>query len=165
MSWTNNQKIIAVAAIATTILIAGLIVFYSRPIHTSGIIKSVGLEVYSDAELTTKTENIDWGTIEVGYYSYVDIWIVNTKNTPITLSFQTNNWQPSTAMLYLNLSATINPNAILQPKQAIKVTFTLTVSENTVDIEAFNFDVIIIGTEANTKTLNNTLEHYKSMAI
>jgi len=144
---TKQQGQIIAVVIAAIVATAAITYIATRTLHTTGIIKSVGIEIYTDITLTEKLTSIDWGDINVGGTAYVDCYIKNTKNTNITLSFSTTNWLPSRAQLYLSCNGDIPANKIIEPKQAVKTRITLVVSEQISDIEQFSFDIIITANE------------------
>lgn len=140
---TKQQGQILAVLVAAIVATAAITYYVTRTVHTSGIIKSTGIEVYSDMVLSQKLTSIDWGNIEVGGTAYVDCWIKNTKNTNITLSFQTTNWLPDKAQLYLMFSADILPGRIIAPKETVQVRLTLNVDDQISDVEYFEFDIIV----------------------
>jgi hypothetical protein len=140
---TKQQYQIAAVVIAAVLITGTAVYLATRTLRSSGIIKSVGIEIYSDATLETKISSIDWGNIDVGGAAYIDIWIQNTKNTPLTLTFGSANFIPDASQLYLTLTSDILPETVLDVNQSIKTRLTLTVSDQIQDIEAFSFDVIV----------------------
>lgn len=142
------KHVLYVVAIVCLIgLISGASVYavvqYQASIHTTGTIKTVGVKIYSDSALSNELVTINWGLREPGSEVPVEIWIQNTGNSPVTLSFYTSNWNPAAANDYMSLSwdyagETINPDA------ARKVTLTLSVSSQISGITNFAFDITVV---------------------
>jgi len=136
-----------VATICLIGLISGASVYavvqYEASIHTTGTITTIGVRVYSDSALSNELVTINWGLREPGSQISVEMWIQNTGNRPVTLSFYTSNWNPAAANDYMSLSwdyagETINPDA------ARKVTLTLSVSSQISGITNFAFDITVV---------------------
>ena len=144
-SW--KYLLYALATIALIGLVFGASVYavvqYQASIHTTGTIKTVGVKIYSDAALSNELVKIDWGLRPPGSEVSVEMWVQNTGNSPVTLTFYTSNWNPATAGDYMTLSwdyagQTINPSA------AQKITLTLSVSAEISGITNFSFDITVV---------------------
>jgi hypothetical protein len=109
-------------------------------IQTVGTVKTVGLQVKDDyGNLLT---SIDWGTLTPDSSKDFHAFVINNGSVPITLTLATENWNPSEAQHYIELTwdylgEPINPGAS-QP-----IIFTLTVYPNITGISTFNFDIVI----------------------
>ena len=117
---------------------------YLRIIASTGTVKAVNVGVYWDQNCTETVTSIDWGMLEPGESKNVTIYSKNEGNTPINLSLNTSNWNPTEARNYMILTWTYSGEN-LQPDQALPTTLILTVDQNVTDITTFNFDIIIIG--------------------
>lgn len=148
---TVKPSIKYVLYVLATIALIGLIfgasvyavVQYQASIHTTGTIKTVGVKIYSNPELSDELVTIDWGLRPPGSEVSVEMWVQNTGNSPVTLTFYTDNWNPAAASDYMTLSwdyagQTINPNA------AQKIILTLSVSAEISGITNFSFDITVV---------------------
>ena len=109
-----------------------------------GVLKTIGIGVYSDSGLTNKVSTIDWGLLERGTQKSSTVYIHNEGNSPITMSMSTSNWSPSTASSYFTLTWNYNGQTI-NPGASVQVTLTLTVSASITGINSFSFDIIAAG--------------------
>ena len=106
----------------------------------------INIEVYWDNKGTKRVTSIDWGPLEPGSNKTVTLFIKNKGKNQITLAYSTSNWKPSEIVNYLNLTWDYTGQSI-EFKEIVQVVFTLHVSENAEAIEAFSFDIPIIGTQ------------------
>ena len=120
----------------------------SLRINTSGMVTSVNLEVYWDSACTNKVTSIDWGIIPPGGSAAKTVYIKNIGNVPITLSLNTENWNPPGAANYLTLTWNYTSGTKIQPNNVLPVTLTLTVSSSIQGIDSFSFNIVITGTES-----------------
>lgn len=109
-----------------------------------GTVKAVGVGVYWDSGCNSTVSSIDWGVVEPGSAKNTTIYIRNEGNTPETLSFETDNWNPSNATEYMVLSWDYGGQSI-NVGEVVQVTFTLSVSASIVGITSFSFDITIVG--------------------
>lgn len=147
MELNGNKTVIALTAVLVAVAVVAGLLIYTRSIHSSGIIKSIGIEIYQDEQLTTPLEAIDWGNVTQGSQYIYQCWIINTKNTVVTLSMQVKNWNPPEASTVLTIDWNYQDATILNPNQKIKITFYLTVSLNPEPITNFSNDIEITATE------------------
>ena len=86
-------------------------------ISSVGIVKAVGVGVYCDIDCTSTVTEIDWGLLEPGGTANVTVYLKNEGNTPLTLSLNTEEWDPSNASDYITLQwgyhgETVNPGQV-----------------------------------------------------
>lgn len=144
MSVETRTKAILLTATVIALLLATIVgLIYFRRISSTGVIKTVGCEVYWDNALTEKVTSIDWGMLEPGQTKNVSVYIKNTSNVKANLTLGTENWNPSAASDYINLFWNYN-NQTLGVGEVILVKFTLEVSPSIIGITDFNFDILII---------------------
>lgn len=117
------------------------------PIGTSGMVASAGIECYMDINCQNELSSINWGLLSPGDSSVYTVYIKNSGNTPLDLSFATISWNPQNAASYFTLSWDYSGTK-LQPDEALPITFTLVVSSSIQGIDGFGFDISITGTEA-----------------
>ena len=105
--------------------------------------KAIGIRIYPGNEWKTQLSSIDWGTLEPGSSKNFTCYIRNEdKKTALTPSMYPSNWNPSNASDHIILSWNFNGQPI-NPREAVQITFTLTISHNFTG--TFNFDTTIIG--------------------
>jgi hypothetical protein len=110
-----------------------------------GTFLTVGVEVYTDASLTSKMTLVSWGTLSPGTQSSFIVYVRNEGNTLIMLSQYVSNWNPSNAATYLTLTWNY-AGQTLGAGQGMQLTLTLSVSSSISGITDFNFDITIVGT-------------------
>jgi len=108
----------------------------------TGTVNSISM--YWDSNCTNKVSSVDWGMVEPGSSKNITVYVKNTENVAMTLSLSAENWSPSNASKYMNLSWDYNGQPI-NPNTAIRVTLTLTVFANVTGITDFSFNITIIG--------------------
>jgi len=121
------------------------VLYSSRYIINKGNIKTIGINVYWDAECTNKMTEINWGMLDPGWIGNVTGYLKNEGTYPVVLSVHTENWNPVGASSYISISWDYN-NQTIEPNQIVPVVFTLSVSETIQGIESFSFDIVIIAT-------------------
>lgn len=152
-----NMRTIKVGAITIPVFVIVLLVIgavaigvlsSTWQIGSHGTIKSVGLEIYSDAGGNTFLTSIDWGRVDAGGSAEQQAYCMLVGNTPATLSFVTIDYVPPLAEQYMDLTWDYS-GAILQPDTIYPLKFILTIASNVEDseIESFSFDIYITATE------------------
>ena len=136
---------IALAAVLVAVVV-GVVLITQYRISATGKIKTLGLKLYSGPDLKTEVSAIDWGKLAPGDAPHVDLWAVTSGNTPSTLSMNLTNWIPLEASNVISLGWNYTGN-VLQPKLAIVVRLTLTVSRQISGIESFSFEIIVTAKE------------------
>jgi len=135
-----------VAIVCIVILLSSVLAFavYNQwSIHNEGKIKTVGLTVYEDADLTIPLTNIDWGLLNPLESKNHGCYVKSNSNVPITLNLNVVDWDPIEAENYLTVSWNLE-NHILNTNEVIEATFTLSVSPS-IDITQFAFVTILQG--------------------
>jgi hypothetical protein len=158
MQQNNIDKKIAKITILTVILVLCLTLItpaiskkpqkiIEKQVSNQGSIRrSEGIEIYSDKKGTNRINSIDWGTLNPGTTKTITIFVQNTGKDPITLSYYASNWNPTEIEKYLILNWDYNEQ-IIEFKEKIQITFSLTVSENIQTNTNFNFDIDIVKTQ------------------
>jgi len=121
-------------------------IFYSTSIKSIGAVRALGVGVYWDENCSRPITVITWGVIDPGSAKNVTIYVRNEGNVPVTISLQTENWEPASAANYMSLIWDYN-NELINPNEKFKITLTLTVSADIRDITDFSFDIIISAIE------------------
>ena len=157
MSTENNstipRKLLSLVGIALSVTlivsnvgsIFGLLSTVSS-LGNSGVVVTANLGVYSNSGGTTTLSSINWGNISPGGNVEYTIYVKNTGTVPLTLSFTTGSWSPSSASSYFTVmwnytGSTINKNAIVPIKLTLRVLSSVT------GITNFQFQITITGTQ------------------
>ena len=120
----------------------------AKTLSASGNIQiqaSPGIGIYLNDQATSPLTSLNWGTLAPGQNQNITMYIKNEVNTPITLSLQTSNWNPTSAQNYLILTWNYNDQTI-NPDQTQQITLTLQVNPNITGITNFSFDITILAT-------------------
>jgi hypothetical protein len=118
---------------------------FNASVNTSGNIKAVGISVYSDVAGSVVASNINWGMLEPGQMVNATLYLKNTSNVPVTVSFAVGNFVPASGQTYLACTWNYTSGGLLYPGQLVAVTFTLTVASTVTGITAFSFDIGVVG--------------------
>jgi len=113
-------------------------------IRNIGTIRTIGVDVYRDEELTTVLDVIAWGTLDPGEVRSVDAWVKNTGNDAQKLVMWTENWNPTAAQDWMFLAWNYDDSWIAV-NASIPVVFTLSVDPNITDVTSFSFDIWVKG--------------------
>lgn len=111
----------------------------SVTISNHGRIKTIGIK--------TDTENIVWGMIEPNSTASYIINVSPNGSMPVTLQFNTSNWNPENASDYIHLSWNYT-GAIIEPDIWVPINLILAVDADIRGINVFSFDIIIWAVEA-----------------
>jgi len=111
-----------------------------------GYVKTIGVEVYFDAECTNEVNFIDWGYLQPGESKNLTIYVKNNGTISMILSHNVQDWNPPAAENYITFSWN-GEGKTVEKGDAIPVTLTLHVDENITNIENFSFNLVIIGSE------------------
>jgi hypothetical protein len=105
---------------------------------------TVEIDIYEDSELTQLISTVEWGSVEAGSSVSETVYILNAGDENVTLSLTTENWEPTDAAEYMELSWDYD-GYTLEPGNVLEVTLTLTVDSSITGIEEFSFDIVITG--------------------
>ena len=129
----------------------------STPSVAAQVESNVGIYWDQGCTLNPVTE-IDWASLNLtenpfGLFDKV-VYISNTIGVPITLSLDTEDWDPQTAENLIHLTWNYDADQSLKVDDCIPVTLTLSVAPSIKDsgITTFSFNTIIIGTEVTIPT-------------
>ena len=144
MSVEPRTKAILLTAVIIALFLATIVgLVYIVRIRSTGVIKTVGCEVYWDSGLTQNVTEINWGFVEPGKEYNRSVYIKNTSNVQANLTLGTENWDPVEASDYITLYWNYN-NQTLAVGEAILVVLTLEISPDVTGIKNFSFDIVII---------------------
>jgi len=119
-------------------------VLYTTTFSTYGNVITAGVGVYWDDECTNPVDSINWASVEPGGVKDRACYIRNEGNSAKVLSFETSNWNPSSAQNYMTLSWNYG-GQFINPNDVVKVRFTLSVSNSITGITRYSFDITVIG--------------------
>jgi hypothetical protein len=105
---------------------------------------NVEIDIYSDPECQFLMSNVEWGEIEAGDNSHIQIYIKNNGETSVIISLESENWSSETAQENMDLSWDYNGSPI-STGDVLPVTLTLNVNDDCPEFDSFGFDIIIIG--------------------
>lgn len=112
--------------------------------HGTGSVKGAGLGVYWDPECTDAASSLDFGLLELGFSKNFTLYLKNEGNIDLNLSMTSENWNPATAMDYMNLTWNREGQQI-GPDELIGCVLTLSVLEDVQGVSSFTLDIIISG--------------------
>ena len=147
MAWTTREKVLAAGLIITIVVSAAVIALvWTHIISSKGRIKSIGCKFFWDPELTVEVIEIDWGLCNPGTSYRVTLFCQNIKNTQITLSMSTENWNPSIASFYIT-GIWNYTGKIIYPGASIPISIGIDISPDIAEVDTFSFDYLITATE------------------
>lgn len=114
----------------------------SKSVGSSGRIKAINVEVYSDSSCTNIIDEFDWGILKPGDSVNKKIYVKHNSKFDHTLSVYDSGWNPVEAGSYLTLSCD-KDGMILGPKKVLEAILTLTVSNEITGINNFSFNIVI----------------------
>ena len=113
-------------------------------IQNIGTIRSIGVEVYADEDLSQILSQIAWGTLDLGESASFCAWIKNTGSDAQRLVLWTENWIPTDAQNFIFLSWDY-ANSWIPAGDSLQVEFTLSVDPTIEGVSSFSFDIWVKG--------------------
>jgi len=135
---------LATTGIFLTIVTAGIIV--TQTIPSDGTITTVNVGVYSNSGCTENCTSITWGSLYPGNSTSRTVYVKNTGTVPITLTMTADSWTPTNADDYLTVDWD-QQDTVLYIGDSISANITLTAATDTGELQDFNVDIVITGTE------------------
>lgn len=115
-----------------------------RVTNSSGIVASVDLIVYQDAERSRALDTLDWGTICPGQNITHVIFVTNSGNVNMTLHLETSEWTPPEASGHISVNWDLPPKHILSPGLITPIQINLSISNDIQNIQTFSFNILLI---------------------
>lgn len=142
----NRVRVVGVVCCVAFLLVAVTysVLQWSYTVSNTASIKSVGVMIYQDANLSVPLTQIVWGVLEPSESVNVSAYVVNTSNVAVALSLTTENWVPANASDFIALSWDYDGEVLLV-SGSVGVTFTLWVDAAISNITAFSFDMVVAG--------------------
>lgn len=131
-----------VGAVITAGAVTGVLL-HSVTLPSEGTVKAIGVGVYWDSSCSDPVSLIDWDTIEPGATESVNVYVRNEGNASVTLSLDTESWNPSTASSYMSLDWDY-AGQVIDVDGVVGLTLSLSVSDTIEGITSFSFDIIIM---------------------
>ncbi len=142
----SNSKVFSATLCLLTIVVLATITggFGSfKSLVRADYVRGIGVGIYWDQTCTNTTLAFEFGQIDPGSNKTLTIYIKNECSTPVSLSLETSNWNPSTAADYLSLDWNYT-NQVIKINEVIPIEITLTVNASIYGISDFNFNTNII---------------------
>lgn len=133
---------IIILMILLSLLTLGVVfaIFKSITIKNYGTTKTLNLEC--------DTPSINWGLLGPNETKIQIIKVRPTGNVPVTLIMNTSNWSPINASRYIVITWNYT-NSVLEPNIWVSFELKLYILPTIEGIKTFNFDMNLIGVEAN----------------
>ena len=109
---------------------------------STGVTASVNLGVYLDNAATQEVTSIDWGIVYPDDQTRQIIYIQNLGNINCRLLLNTTDWTPPEAQQLIMVTWNYN-GTLIEPSTILQVTILLNTSTQLVNIEQFDFKIII----------------------
>ena len=109
---------------------------------STGVTASVNLGVYLDNTTTQEVTSIDWGIVYPDDQTQQIIYIQNLGNINCQLLLNTTDWAPPEAQQLIIVTWDYN-GTLIEPNTMLQVTLSLNTSAQLVNIEQFDFKIII----------------------
>jgi len=133
MQKTKTMQLVILLLVATvsgSALTYALTVYWNAPVKIT-IEKSVNLGVFSDSACTNQVAQIDFGSQKAGAYAYKELYLKNTGNANVTLSWTSDapktilagdDWVYSTGSSWTSINGyTLKPDEVLKTKYEVFV--------------------------------------------
>ena len=150
MESPEGMRLVAVVVLSAVIgALAGSLVTYGLlsgavRVSTRAQVKSVGVDVFNDADCTVQLTMIDWGFLEPGQTKNCSAYLKSTSNVVIAVSMITESWNPANATSLIGCSWDAQGRQI-SADGVIAVNFTLTLNQSTTGLKSFSFTIVISG--------------------
>jgi len=150
MESPKGMRLVAVVVISAVIgAFAGSLVTYGLlsgavRVPSRAQVKSVGVDIFKDAECTMQLTMIDWGFLEPGQTKNCSAYLKSTSNVAITVSMNTEDWNPTNATNIIGCIWDAQGRQIIAD-EVIAVNFTLAVNQSTAGLKSFSFTIVITG--------------------
>ena len=141
----KDSALIGLGFIVASLVVAVVATTFMLRVRSTGRIKTVNIEAYSDADCTVPVTEINWGILAPGEVAQAQIYLRNGGNVPVIVSLNTTDWLPPEAETFLQLTWDLL-NSTFSPSEIKLVNLVLTVSPSIQGITDFAFTIVITGT-------------------
>ena len=129
----NDTKALIAGVAVVLIVVAGIILYASLTIHSTGEIITVGI--------AADIASIDWGTLYPNTTAQVVVNFWGNGTVPITMTLNAMNWEPVEASNYLAFTWNYTGEPI--GADPIPVAITLHVDEGITGFRYFNVNILV----------------------
>jgi len=142
----RTQLIPLVLLAMLTVIVGYSVIFFNYHVGSHGTVKAIGVEVYWDENMTNPVTSIDWGLVEPGTNSTVQVYVFSPGNANTTLMLYTGEWVPAGIDSYISCGWN-SDGLVLMPLSSVMVDITLYVEQGIIEqgYEDFNFEIVIEG--------------------
>ena len=132
------MKTIKIGAVTIPVFVVALLVISifgvamissTWQIGNRGVVKTIGLKIYSDIDGTIFLTEINWGNVSAGEVIEEQTYCMLIGNTPANLSFSTTNYIPLLAEQYMDLTWD-HDGTTLQPDTIYPLKFMLAIASD-----------------------------------
>jgi hypothetical protein len=142
VSKKHTRFIITLAILGSLATVAVGVQTLQQEMTSSGTIRVIGVNVFSDKACTKEATSLTWGIIDPGASADNYVYVRNDGTTSGTLSMTYSNWSPAAAASYLTL--TWNCSNYVIPRDAVVCAkLTLTVKSTITGVKDFSFATTI----------------------
>jgi len=135
-------KLIIVFALVNVLLVAGISSVQQVAFQSTGLVKSINVGVYLDANCTIQVGGIDWGLMEPGENITREVYLRNEGNVEVVLSIWAANWSSPEVEEFMDFSSDYQDSPVGVANK-IPLKLILHLSPDIKEIETFGFDIII----------------------
>ena len=146
MTETKKSILMGVVFISALMIVgvSGLLTT-TKTLDSSGSIRGINIEVYSDPACTQALSSLDWGIPEPGDTVDRVVYLKNIGNADMTLNMYVSNWNPGGVDTYLSLSWD-QENTVMVPDEVLVSTISLSVDSGITGITDFSYQITLQGT-------------------
>ncbi len=135
----NIKRALVFAIVIVLAFSMARVLFDSQsPFRVSGVITSVPIGIYWDANCSTPVNSIDWGNLTVGGVKTLTMYVRNFGNESVFLTVDMMNWVAGNTSDVASFSC---EEPQIRPGQVAKVDPTLTIFPNASGVSSFSFDI------------------------
>lgn len=145
----DRKDVIIIGSVVTIVALVVVLVYVASvstvSIQGSGAMKLIDIGAFADPQATVNVTNIDWGKPTPGSNATALVYIKNTGNSPMNVTYSVDNWAPTNAQNYMRISWDRTNQFNLTESQVVPITFTLQLHSNCTGITIFSMRIIVKG--------------------
>ena len=145
MAEVTKTTIVGILLIATFMVVgvSGLLTA-TKTLDSTGTIRAINIEVYSDLACTQPVSSLDWGVPEPGDTVNRVVYLKNIGNADMTMNMYVSNWTPVGVDTYLSLSWD-QENTVMIPDEVLLSTISLSVDNGITGVSDFSYQITLQG--------------------
>ena len=117
----------------------------TKTLDSTGTIRAINIEVYSDLACTQPVSSLDWSIPEPGDTVNRVVYLKNIGNADMTMNMYVSNWTPVGVDTYLSLSWD-QENTVMIPDEVLLSTISLSVDNGITGVTDFSYQITLQGT-------------------